>query len=371
MFRTATLCIFVLTFSAGLFSVLSWANLSSSEWIFHFNGKDYSFKRQGQVRGHVLVDLKEVVKKLPLKLESNENKTDFALKSKDEKVSAKFSTRHSMVMSFWGKIEVSSAAEVKENKILIPIDFADKVLLPLLTFKAPEEENYSQYKGKKIDVVIDPGHGGNDFGTSEGDKTLEKDLVLKFSQELNEYLLAKGISSALTRSKDSFLTLPERTQFSNEVDAKLFLSFHFNYDPYKSVRGFEIFVMSLNAKDEDFRQTIQLENQVIPTEELSAVTKSISYLQSESNLEQSLSWAKTMRDVMKTSLPEVRNGIKMAPFYVLWGAKMPSLLIELGYINNEKDLSFYKNDEKRSQLVKAMADAVALKLFVNDKKTNK
>ncbi|MDR2400518.1 MAG: N-acetylmuramoyl-L-alanine amidase [Deferribacteraceae bacterium] len=187
-------------------------------------------------------------------------------------------------------------------------------------------------------IVIDPGHGGKDPGCSySGQK--EKEIVLDIAKELKTLLQKdKSLNVYLTRDKDVYIPLEERTAIANKYKADLFISIHINAAPNKTASGIETYVLNV-TNDASALEVAAFENK--------ATTKSISDLQGilkdlmlNSKLEESMNLAYAVQKNLSTTLKlsKAQNlGVKQAPFYVLVGAQMPSILIETGFLSNKND----------------------------------
>jgi N-acetylmuramoyl-L-alanine amidase len=187
-------------------------------------------------------------------------------------------------------------------------------------------------------IVIDPGHGGKDPGCNYSGLK-EKDIVLDIAKELKTLLQKdQSLKVYLTRDKDSYLPLEERTAIANKYKADLFISIHINAAPNKTASGIETYVLNV-TNDASALEVAAFENK--------ATTKSISDLQGilkdlmlNSKLEESMNLAYAVQKNLTASLKLSKSqnlGVKQAPFYVLVGAQMPSILIEAGFLSNKAD----------------------------------
>ena len=188
--------------------------------------------------------------------------------------------------------------------------------------------------GLKIrNIVIDPGHGGHDSGASYYGMN-EKDIVLDIGLKLREKLSTRQeLNIIMTRDKDIFIPLEERTAIANRKKADLFISIHVNASRNKSANGIETYVLNVTS-DVSALEVAAFENQ--------ATEKSMSDLQGilkdimlNSKLEESLIAAKFVQESLVSEMKEKDLGVKQAPFYVLVGAKMPSILVESGFLSNK------------------------------------
>jgi len=200
-------------------------------------------------------------------------------------------------------------------------------------------------------IVIDPGHGGHDPGASYYGIN-EKDVVLDVGLYLKELLESnfKDLNVYMTREKDIFIPLEERTAFANKKRADLFVSIHVNASRNKSAYGVETYVLNV-TNDKGALEVAAFENQ--------ATEKSLSDLQGilkdimlNSKLEESLMLAKFVQDEIASGLKDKNLGVKQAPFYVLVGAKMPSVLVECGFLSNKNYLNKFNSKDYRKAIAK-------------------
>lgn len=187
-------------------------------------------------------------------------------------------------------------------------------------------------------VMIDPGHGGKDPGAvCHG--VMEKDVNLRMAKILGQILEEKGLKVLYTRTRDKFIPLEERTALANSQKADLFISLHANAHKRHSIHGFEIYYLNL-AKSKDAVRVAARENSV-STKKISDLQLILTDLMLNSKIKESRNLANI---VLKNTLSYGKkfyklndNGVRQAPFYVLMGAKMPSILVEVGYITNSYD----------------------------------
>ncbi|MBW2086267.1 MAG: N-acetylmuramoyl-L-alanine amidase [Deltaproteobacteria bacterium] len=193
-------------------------------------------------------------------------------------------------------------------------------------------------------IVIDPGHGGKDRGATGVTGLIEKDLTLRISKLLAKKIEKQlGIKCILTRTKDVFLPLEERTAIANTVGADLFISVHANAHKDKRIHGIETYFLNL-ATDEEAMRVAAREN-ATSTKTMSDLELILNDLMLNSKITESSHLAKAVQTQMvKCLCNKYKNvkdmGVKQAPFYVLIGANMPSILLEMAFISN-------KNDEAR------------------------
>jgi len=212
-------------------------------------------------------------------------------------------------------------------------------------------------------VVLDPGHGGHDQGTVGPGGLLEKDLVLDVALRLGKLIESRmGSEVIFTRTDDTFIPLQGRTALANEKKADLFLSIHANSSPYPRIGGVESYYLNLtNSKD-------SLE---VAARENAASDKSVFELRDliqKITLQDKVEESKELAGRLQASLfafaahynPGIKNrGVKKAPFVVLIGASMPSVLAEIGFLSNAKEESLLKKPEHRQRLAEALYRGVS------------
>jgi N-acetylmuramoyl-L-alanine amidase len=209
------------------------------------------------------------------------------------------------------------------------------------------------YKVKR--VVIDPGHGGSDQGT-KGLISKEKDVSLQIALELGRIIHENlpDVEVIFTRKTDRAVDLNERARIANRENADVFISIHCNSAPNKSVFGTETFVMGLNKVAGNF-EVAKRENAVILLEddydekyEGFDPNKEESYIMfnmyQKAFLRNSLSLAAKIEDQFANRVSRKSRGVKQGPFLVLWRTSMPSVLVETGFLSNDKEEK-YLNDK--------------------------
>lgn len=231
----------------------------------------------------------------------------------------------------------------------------------------------SNFRSKKL-IVIDAGHGGKDSGALSDKKgTLkEKNIVLSTALKLGNELKKKGYKVLYTRSTDKFINLRDRTKFANDQKADLFISIHANAAPNakkaKSAEGVETFFLS-PARSERSKKAAEKENQG-DFEEINYFSKQsiLNFL----NREKIIASNKFAIDVQKNILSQVRKkykvvdgGVREAPFWVLVGAQMPAILIEIGYITHPSEGKRIANKSFQDTLAKGIVDGVESYFYNN------
>jgi len=245
-----------------------------------------------------------------------------------------------------------------------PRDAPDKDLVADLLKKiesSPSIPSVSPEKnGKVFKIVLDPGHGGDDPGAVGPTRLLEKDVVLAVAKELASLLEKEpGIEVHLTREKDRFLYLYRRTEIANQLGANIFISIHANAAPSRKATGVETFVNSKDFEGEGAEWVAREENKPAESEGISREAEALLWdmiqdkYKSESNdlahfIQKRLSEATGLED----------RGVKKAPFYVLRGAAMPAVLVEIGFISNPWEESKLKKDDFRKKIAQGILDGL-------------
>jgi N-acetylmuramoyl-L-alanine amidase len=195
-------------------------------------------------------------------------------------------------------------------------------------------------------IMIDPGHGGKDPGAvAHGFK--EKDINLRMSRILGRMLEEKGFRVLYTRTKDVFVPLEERTAMANAQKADLFLSIHANAHPNPGMKGFEIYSLNL-ARNQDAVRVAAREN-AVSSKKISDLQLILTDLMLNSKITESRELAtkihgNTITGMRRTHPKLADRGVREAPFYVLMGAKMPAVLIEMGYLTHRDEARLLNTD---------------------------
>lgn len=211
----------------------------------------------------------------------------------------------------------------------------------------PEPISLAQQLGLGVrHIVIDPGHGGKDPGAiAFGLK--EKDVVLQLAKIVAKKLKDQyGYDVSLTRNKDTYLALEERTAIANTRKADLFLSLHVNAHPDKRVGGVETYYLNL-ASDADAMRVAALEN-ATSTHSIGELQDILQDLLKNAKIDESSRLAQFVHRNLAKGLKQdykIKNlGVKQAPFYVLIGAEMPAILMEVSFITNPAEAKLLQSD---------------------------
>jgi N-acetylmuramoyl-L-alanine amidase len=217
-------------------------------------------------------------------------------------------------------------------------------------------------------IVLDAGHGGHDTGATGPTGLMEKDLVLDVTRRVAKLVAAQlGMKVLLTRDSDNFVTLRDRTSYANKQHADLFVSIHANAHREAAADGVETYFLSSEATDSAARQVAALENGVVQLEQPTGrgagqvdIVKAILWdlAQSEFQVESSR-LAEVVHDSMTQTLRISNRGVKQAGFYVLGGAAMPAVLLEIGFVTNPREERKLKDTKYRDEIARAIVSGLA------------
>jgi N-acetylmuramoyl-L-alanine amidase len=216
-------------------------------------------------------------------------------------------------------------------------------------------------------IVLDAGHGGHDPGAHGPTALQEKELVLDVTRRVAKLVEASlpGLKVLLSRKGDYFVPLRERTSFANRERADLFVSIHANAHREAASEGVETYFLSSEATDNAARQVAAAENSVVQLEKpvfkgsRADAVKAILWDLAQSEFQQESSrLAEVVQDSMTESLRIPNRGVKQAGFYVLGGAAMPAVLIEIGFVTNPKEERRLKDTKYRDEIARAIAAGI-------------
>ena len=209
-------------------------------------------------------------------------------------------------------------------------------------------------------IVIDAGHGGHDPGTRA--RGLEEaDLVLDIARRLEQRLSHYPIEVVLTRRRDDYMPLEARTRLANRVDADLFLSIHANASRRAGARGVETYF--LNFTTDTAAEALAARENAAAAGTIGHLPNLLQTIATNDKLEESRQFAELVQHAMIDKLrkvdPEIPDlGVKQAPFVVLIGAHMPSVLAEISFVTNQHDATLLSTDTYRDLIADALLDAI-------------
>jgi N-acetylmuramoyl-L-alanine amidase len=212
-------------------------------------------------------------------------------------------------------------------------------------------------------VVIDAGHGGHDTGTIGSDGLTEKDLVLDIALRLGKLINQRlGSTVVYTRADDTFIPLEQRTKIANDEKADLFISIHANSSPEPTATGVETYFFNLTSDKSGLD---------LATRENATSASSISDLNDllhkavlQTKKEESRQFAQDVQTALWTESIKMNSksrdrGVRQAPFVVLIGAGMPSILAEVGFVSNPHDERLLKRSDERQRIADALFKGIS------------
>ena len=266
--------------------------------------------------------------------------------------------------------KASTIKETKTSKeVVAPKPVASTEPVPTKTKITDIIDTSVDTNGRKMRIVIDPGHGGKDPGATRRRSKQEKDINLRISRYLADKLRKnKKFDVKLTRSSDKFIPLSKRAEISNKYKADLFVSIHTNAAKRKGANGFEVYILSTKATDKLAQEVEELENKAIEFEEdkthyefadvLLASLARNEFLNASSDASSRVRNRVRKHTSYTRINVDINNSIKQANFYVLRGVKSPGMLVELGYLSNSKDRKQLNNINVRRRLTQGIYEGI-------------
>ncbi len=244
---------------------------------------------------------------------------------------------------------------------------AGELVLALRTNLRENAEKIKEMRNRWLldTVVIDAGHGGKDPGALGVYNLQEKTVTLDIARRLGK-LISKnmGIKVVYTREEDVFVPLKDRTRIANEAGGKLFISIHANSTGTRRAKGVETFFLS-PAKTKDAIEVAQRENSVIGFEDdqsdyehFSTEDVILSTMAQSMYMKESEQFAALIQNEFDRSLKTYNRGVKQAKFYVLVGASMPNVLVEVGFLSNKKECKQLGSASYRQKIAESIYAAV-------------
>ena len=255
---------------------------------------------------------------------------------------SKSGTKSSKSTSSAAKGDSLSAKSMRESQ---PTSNGDRSLIRALGLKI----------GK---IVIDPGHGGHDTGTIGPNGMLEKDLVLDVSKRLGKLLQARlGAEVVFTRRDDTFIPLEQRTAIANQEQADLFVSVHANSSHDPDARGVETYYLNFTSSPEALE--VAARENAASDQDIHQLQDLVKKIALKEKIDESREFASDVQQSLHSGLAArtsgVRDrGVKKAPFVVLIGANMPSILAEISFISNPGDERRLQSPEYRQRIAESL-----------------
>ncbi len=231
---------------------------------------------------------------------------------------------------------------------------------PLETW--PKNSTKDSKRKRPLTIVIDPGHGGKDPGAIGKRGLREKDVTLRIARMLKERLQKKTKAKiVMTRNKDVYIPLEQRTAIANSNEADLFISIHVNASPRRGASGIETYILNI-TNDAEARRVAAREN-AISQKALSDLEFILMDLIKSAKGHDSARMATMVHASMIKRLQKKyrrvkSNGVKGAPFYVLVGTRMPSILVEASFISNAREERRLRSSKYLRELVEGLSTGV-------------
>ncbi|WP_412058623.1 N-acetylmuramoyl-L-alanine amidase [Bartonella sp. DGB2] len=246
--------------------------------------------------------------------------------------------------------------------VLLRAQFAN---LPITPPIVEQKKNLIPNTHDLFRVVLDPGHGGVDGGARGVGGVLEKNVTLAFAKTLRDELEKKSnIQVFMTRDDDVFLRLKERVEKAHDLKADLFISIHADSIGGPLLRGATVYTISDKASDAVTRDLAEHENKVdlldgLPEEKAPQIADILIDLTRQETDAFSVNFAnKILLNLSKSNIKLINNPHRFAGFRVLKAPDIPSVLLEMGYLSNKEDERLINDQNWRSSLAKAMAQAI-------------
>jgi N-acetylmuramoyl-L-alanine amidase len=216
-------------------------------------------------------------------------------------------------------------------------------------------------KSKALKIVIDPGHGGKAPGGVGPHGEKEKDITLEVGRILAKRLADEGVEVFLTRENDTYIPLEDRTAFANKHKADLFVSIHVNATEARYRDGIETYFLNLTT-DASSNKVAEREN-AMSSSSMQGLQLIIKDLMLNTKINESSRFATFTQNAIISSLRKTGYtgkdlGVKQAPFYVLMGAQMPAILIEIGFITNPADCMLLHNNAHLETIIEGIMGGV-------------
>jgi N-acetylmuramoyl-L-alanine amidase len=211
-------------------------------------------------------------------------------------------------------------------------------------------------------VVIDPGHGGDEIGARGTNGAQEKDVTLAVARRLKALIESRlGLRVFLTREDDRTMTLDERSAYANSQKADVFVSIHANAALSPTMRGAEVYYLSMDASDAEARRLAESSGTVLPA--LGGGTRAIDLIPWDTAQARYLDLSSTLAGLIHQALasrvPMSPRAMHQAPFRVLVGANMPAVLVEMGYLSHPEQERALTSTAYQDQVAQALFDALS------------
>lgn len=257
-------------------------------------------------------------------------------------------------------IQLSAPIRTVQSALVVPLDFERKVIERMRKL-AGEGKPFVLRRIREI--IVDAGHGGKDPGAIGRTGLREKEVVLDIAKRLKRTLQRDGMKVIMTRDKDEFIELGERTQIASRSRGDLFVSIHANSSPARNVQGLEVFLLrDLGALEKNEAQrkenhrllfnNLAMEND---SRDLENIIADMLYTHKQ---RESRSVA-THLSTKTAKLAKIKNrGVKQSRFFVLRNTLIPAILVEVGFLSNPKEEQLLRTTMYRQRIAEALAESI-------------
>lgn len=282
-----------------------------------------------------------------------------------------------------GMLKSVRAAQFNENTVRVVLDLEKIKDYKMITLEDPVRIIIDVYGisaqplvSSKKRIVIDPGHGGHDPGAIGPKKLCEKDVVLDIALKVKTILSRDpGFEVFLTRDRDVFIPLVERTAIANSKNADLFVSVHANASPRRDAKGIETYFLNWSDDVESMKvaareNQISLKKMKEMKNEADFLDVELASLKRDHKRDESNKLANYIQMAMVNGLSDNFPGVvdlkvKWSMFYVLFGARMPSVLAEVSFISNPLEERLLSKDSYKEEIAKSIATGIAKYMSVS------
>lgn len=262
-------------------------------------------------------------------------------------------------------IKIAKKQAVPVRKAPVVVGAPVSVPLPTIASETkPVKRAAKEDRKGMLTIVVDAGHGGMDAGAIGPRGTLEKDINLEVAKLLAKQLKKeKNVQVIMTRDSDEFISLNGRTDIANAAKADLFVSIHCNSSLSSKNLGFETYFLSPDATDKAAEAVARVENSVVALEAKKGAGSSkleslLASMAVHDQINESSRFASIMVRSVKQITGQDKAAVKEADFFVLRGAQMPAVLVELEYLSHPVSESKLRSSRYRGHLVKGLVDGI-------------
>ncbi len=268
-----------------------------------------------------------------------------------------------MILVNGSPLDIGQPVIMYNNLAVIPLKFKEAVIDKFYCPVPGGEASSHIFACAIRRVVVDAGHGGHDPGAIGRTGLREKDVNLDIARRLTNLLRAQGIDAVMTRSVDKFITLEQRAEIANRASADFFISVHSNSARSSRLSGFEVYYVTEKVNDSA--------RALSAAKDADLGIAPDCFYQSSLNLKATL-WDMLYSRCRADSIVLAQNiceaasrnvgvkvlGVKGAPFYVLKGARIPAVLVEVGFVSNVSEEKYLRNGFYRQQIAEAICEGV-------------